>query len=88
MRNQSHAPKITIVPQQLGKTERQLNKSFALEDISARTQARPLLQSSSRVNIEAVEAVEAELAINSKVEQVSLESFSQMSPNSEGSDTK
>ena len=65
--------------------ERQLNKNFALEDISTRTQARPLLQSSSRVNIE---AVEAELAINSKVEQVSLESFSQMSPNSEGSDTK
>ena len=68
--------------------EWQLNKNFAVEDISARSQARPLLQSSSRVNIEAVEAVEAELAINSKVEQVSLESFSQMSPNSEGSDTK
>ena len=68
--------------------EGQLNKNFAVEDISARTQARPLLQSSSRVNIEAVEAVEAELAINSKVEQVSLESFSQMSPKSEGSDTK
>ena len=85
MRNQSHAPKITIVPEQLGKMERQLNKNFALEDICARTQARPLLQSSSRVN---TEAVEAELAINSKVEQVSLESFSQMSPNSEGSDTE